>query len=136
MKSPFSIFIRLILLGVVALIAYVYIARPQNLPTPIQSVVQLSLSKTDSLLSRANQSGILDKAGDRLTKPQPIIETSSINQSGDVMGSSTSQIGEEAKKMLDSTVNQVAAELQSLPKKEAAKILRQTCEQIASELEK
>ncbi len=139
MKNFLPIFTRLLLVGSIAGIGYIYVAKPQNLPVPIQNLVNQSSTKVDSVLAAVNHNQLLNKAGEKLTKPQPIISDSSdssLNQSPEVKGDSTSQFTDEAKKAIGSTVSQVSDQLQSLPKKEAAKILRQTCEQIATDLEK
>lgn len=135
MKSFLPIILRLLLLGGVGSAVYIFVAKPQNLPAPVKTAVDLSTTQVNSVLAAVDQNEILSKAGDKLTKPQPIINDTSLNKS-EVKGVSTDQVTQEAKKIIDTTVSQVSQELQNLPKKEAAKILRQTCEQIAADLEK
>lgn len=141
MKPFLPIALRLLLVGGTSGLGYLYFAKPQNLPAPLQNAASFSTQQVDKVLAVIEQTGIPDQAANLLTKPQSIVEDApQIAQDrriGDqVQGVNTSQVTEQAQKVINQTVSQVSGQLQSLPKKEAAKILRQTCEQIAADLEK
>ncbi len=136
MNSFLPILIRLVLVSSVAGIGYVYVAKPQNLPTPVQNVLDASTSRIDQAAALLKKNEIFNKASEKLTRPQSIAQDTSLNQTSEVKGASTTNVTQEAQNILNDAVSQVTTQAQNIPKKEAAKILRQTCEQIASDLEK
>ncbi len=76
--------------------------------------------------------GVMKVVNDKLVESRPIIESGG----GNVMGDTTSQIGNSAQQLVQEAAGKITAEIKDLPKQEAVKITRQVCDQIIENLEK
>lgn len=133
-KSKSTIFrlITIILICFFIYLVYNYLSAQGSL----NSITSRVKGVTDSL--NINTATVIDQANQKLVQKQPIIDNAP-EPTPSVQGFSTTmtqEITDQAKEIVENSVEKISEEIQNLPKDQAAKITRQVCDQIISELEK